>query len=143
MFLVVGGVIYYIRPAPTCSDKILNQSEEGVDCGGECDACIGSPSQPVIFWTRAFELVPGFYEAAALIENPNINVGASEVSYTIRLFAGSAQIAKKKGKTFLNPREKFLVYENDIAVGERTPTRATIEFDEIKWKAFKDQRPNV
>ncbi|MEL6535346.1 MAG: di-heme oxidoredictase family protein, partial [Bacteroidota bacterium] len=27
-------------PAPTCSDGILNQGEEGVDCGGPCTECL-------------------------------------------------------------------------------------------------------
>lgn len=26
-------------PPPSCSDRILNQEEEGVDCGGPCPAC--------------------------------------------------------------------------------------------------------
>lgn len=31
---------------PTCSDDIQNGDETGVDCGGSCDACPSTPSQP-------------------------------------------------------------------------------------------------
>ncbi|MDA7502199.1 M43 family zinc metalloprotease [Chitinophagales bacterium] len=31
-------------PTPTCSDNIQNQGEEGVDCGGPCEACVPDPT---------------------------------------------------------------------------------------------------
>ena len=33
-------------PAETCSDGIMNQDEEGVDCGGVCSACPTPPTGP-------------------------------------------------------------------------------------------------
>ncbi|HHQ45138.1 MAG TPA: hypothetical protein ENN13_03270 [Candidatus Altiarchaeales archaeon] len=40
-FLITGFVVYTGRP--TCSDGIMNQGEEGVDCGGPCPPCIIDP----------------------------------------------------------------------------------------------------
>ena len=143
VFAVVGWVIYKFSPAPTCFDKKLNQSEERVDCGGECEPCVGNPEDLVTFWVRPFAIGLGRYEAAALIENPNLRAGARELAYKIHLFENNILVAMKEGTTFLNPRDKFLIFESNIATGERRPDRAQIEFREIRWKVFDRERPNV
>lgn len=38
------------KPCPTCSDKIKNQNEEDVDCGGSCPICIERPSAKGLKW---------------------------------------------------------------------------------------------
>ena len=144
VFLIVFGVIYFFRPAPTCFDHKQNQREEGVDCGGPCESCIGIPQELVVFWTRAFELVPGHWEVGALVENPNLLLGAREVVYRLRLYdANNILVALKEGRTFLNPREKFLIFEEDLATAERVPARTTIEFPEINWKRIEKERPHL
>jgi len=143
VFAIVGGYIYYMLPAPSCTDGKLNQSEEKIDCGGECDACVGNPRVPVVVWARPFEISPGQYEAAALIENQNLTVGSRALSYTMRLFENNILVAERQGETFLNPRDKFLIFESDISTGESKPNRATITFNEIPWKVFNEERPNI
>lgn len=144
VFLMVGGIIYFFRPAPSCFDQKQNQREEGVDCGGPCELCIGNPQDLIVFWARAFELVPGHWEVGALVENPNLLVGAKELTYKVRLYdASNVLVALKEGRTFLNPREKFLIFEEDISTGERVPTRATIEFSEIPWRRIERERPSI
>ena len=32
-------MIFYNSVDPTCTDELQNQDEEGVDCGGVCEAC--------------------------------------------------------------------------------------------------------
>ena len=32
-------MIFYNSVDPTCTDGLQNQDEEGVDCGGVCEAC--------------------------------------------------------------------------------------------------------
>lgn len=115
-----------------------------MDCGGPCESCIGIPQDLIVFWTRAFELVPGHWEVGALAENPNLLLGAKELTYKVRLYdASNVLVALKEGRTFLNPREKFLIFEEDIQTGERVPTRATIEFLEIPWKRIEKERPHL
>ena len=131
LFAIVGGVIYYFRPAPSCFDNKLNQNEERIDCGGECEACVIDPKNLIVSWARPFEVTPGIYDAAALIE------------YTFLLYSDNVLIASKDGKTFLNPREKFMIFESGILTKERFATRATIEIKEVKWKKFDKERANI
>lgn len=142
-FAVVGWVIYGLKPAPSCTDGKLNQNEERVDCGGECEACIGNPENLIVYWTRTFELTSGKYEAAALIENPNFRVGSRSLSYKIKLFENNILVAQKNGETFLNPDEKLLIFESDIDVENKKPNRAEIEFIQIPWKVFTGEKPNI
>jgi len=143
LFAIVGGVIYYFQPAPSCFDKKLNQREERVDCGGECEACVIDPKNLIVSWVRPFEVTPGIYDAAALIENPNLYYGSREIEYTFLLYSDNVLIASKDGKTFLNPREKFMIFESGILTKERVATRATIEIKEVKWKKFDKERANI
>jgi hypothetical protein len=142
-FAVVGLIIYSFRPAPSCTDGKLNQKEEQIDCGGECDACIGSPRELSVLWARPFEISEGHYEVGALIDNPNSTVGARSLSYVVKLFEGSTLVGQREGRTFLNPREKFLIYESDIATVNIKPTRASIEIKEVPWKVFKVEKANI
>ncbi len=144
VFAAVGIVIYFFQPAPTCYDKILNQHEERVDCGGECEACVVDPQNLIVYWTRPFEVSPGIYEVASMVENPNLKYGAREISYRLKLYDDNVLVGEKNGKTFLNPRDKFLIYESDIALDRQgVPDRAQIEFDDVKWKVFEKERPNI
>lgn len=144
VFLIIFGIIYLFLPAPSCFDQKQNQKEEGVDCGGPCELCLGKVENLTVLWTRAFRLVDGHYEVGALVENPNLLLGAKEATYRLRLYdSNNILVALKEGRTFINPREKFLIFEKDIETLERVPSRATIEFNEIKWKRFEKERPNI
>jgi len=143
IFAIVGWVIYSFQPAPTCSDQKLNQHEERIDCGGECEACVLDPKDLVVSWTRPFEVTPGNYDIAALVENPNLYYGSREIKYTFFLYSDNVLVGSIEGKTFLNPREKFMIFESGIATKERTANRATIEIKEIKWKKFDKERANI
>lgn len=143
IFAIVGGIIYYFQPAPSCLDQKLNQHEERVDCGGECEACVINPKDLVVSWARPFEVTPGIYDAAALVENPNLYYGSREIEYTFLLYADNILIGSREGKTFLNPREKFMIFESGVTTKDRIATRATIEFSEIIWKKFAKERANI
>ena len=58
---VFGGVVFWIyqstRPVLTCFDKIQNQDEEGVDCGGKCQIlCRADSIKPIVYWQRFFKV---------------------------------------------------------------------------------------
>lgn len=130
-------------PAPSCFDNKQNQKEEGVDCGGECEACVTNPKDLIIYWARPFEFSSGHYDMAALIENPNPFYGAKEIKYKISLYESNILVGEREGKTYLNPREKFLIFESGISTGFRKADRAAIVFEEINWKRFDITRPNI
>ena len=50
VLLIVLGGIYYFEPSPSCFDKIQNQNEEGIDCGGVCKQCLEYPLKQSVLW---------------------------------------------------------------------------------------------
>ncbi len=144
VILIVAGVVYWLRPAPSCFDKKQNQSEAGVDCGGPCESCLDRAQDLVIFWTRFFPIAPGHWEVASFVENPNLLLGSGKLTYRLRLYdQNNILIALQERKTFVNPREKFLIYEPDVQTLQRIPVRATIEFLDIPWKRVERERPQL
>jgi hypothetical protein len=78
----------------------------------------------------------GEYTIVALMENPNLNLGSPKASYTVQLLnRGGTVIGERTGTTFINPNEKFVVFEPNFTVGSDTPTRAFISFASIdNWQ---------
>src|SRR3989344_4925029 len=89
--LVIGGVVvpgfYFFYHAPTCSDRVQNGNEQGVDCGGSCQRlCQSAFLPPSLAWTRFEEVAPSLYNLAAYIVNPNTAAEARNVPYHIMLY---------------------------------------------------------
>ncbi len=144
MAIAVAALIFFLRPAPICTDGKLNQHEEQIDCGGECEACIGNPSELVTNWVRFFEVAPGRYEAGAYVENPNLVLGLPSLKYQIDLYSLQNNIiASAQGITFANPREKFLIYEPNLVTLKKIPARAIVRFLDLKWKKLDSKKPEL
>jgi hypothetical protein len=114
---LVAGVFYFIyKPTPTCFDGLKNQGEEGIDCGGPCARVCHHTALPLkIYWTRTFKLADGQYDVAALVENENQSLGVKKITYTFRLFdVDNVELVKREGETFVNPGEKFIIFESNI-----------------------------
>ncbi len=143
--LIVGLLIYYFLPAPTCTDKNQNQGEESVDCGGPCGPCIKQPKDIVRLWTRVFEIKEGVYDAAALVENPNLSYAMPLFKYTFRLYdSKNVVVAIKEGQSFLGPQDKFVILEPSIEVGGRKPTRADMEVEYLSnWQYLDKKKPSL
>ncbi|MEK9166369.1 MAG: hypothetical protein AAB846_01395 [Patescibacteria group bacterium] len=142
--VILWGLFSKLVPSPSCTDGRQNQQEEGVDCGGPCVPCARNAKEPVILWTRFFPLTPGHFEAASLVENVNPNFGAKSAAYRRRLYdAKNILIASKEGKTFINPGERFVIYEPDIAVFKRVPVRAALEFSPVLWAPPDRDKPQL
>jgi len=136
--IICFGVIpYYLshREVPTCFDGKQNQQETGVDCGGRCALiCKGGAQNLKVLWSKVDQVRSGVYEAAFAVENPNMNVGAVNVPYTVTLFGeGDAVLGERTGTTYAGSNEKFLVYEGNIFSGSDTLRRAEIAFGEFPW----------
>ena len=115
---------------PTCSDGRQNGDETGIDCGGSCpNACSNQAIAPSILWARAFEVVPGRYNAVAYVVNYNKTYAAEKVSYTFR-FAdeNNIYIASRTGTTFIPPGSSFAIFEPAIGVGNSIPVYTTFQF---------------
>lgn len=148
--LVIGAFsgiyVLYFKPQPTCFDGLQNQGELGVDCGGGCSAvCVSEVTPLVTFWTRLFEVTDKAYDVAAFVENPNAGYGVPSLRYTFRVFdANNVIIVEREGETFVNEKDRFVIVEARLDVGNRIPARAIVEFDDIVWKRLPrdDARQN-
>ena len=139
VLLVVGGLIYYFRPEPTCFDNRQNQDEEGIDCGGtiaRCASCSEKMHDITILWTRFFPTRQGVYDAAALLENGNQFLKTGKFVYVFKLYDESGVlIAIRENSTFIWPGEKFLIFEPNILAENRVPKRALLELRSVAWEA--------
>lgn len=143
IFAIIGGIVWYFWPAPSCSDKKQNQGEQGIDCGGPCTPCLGEIKDISQKWVRFFKSREGFYDTAVLIENSNLFAGISNFKYTFKLYdSNNVLITGKDGFTFINPGESQIIFESDIFTGSRTPHDVYLEFDaEKNWKYIKKEQP--
>lgn len=99
---VVAIPIYYIfiKPAPSCTDQIRNQNEEGVDCGGPCRmACVPSDIRGLetVSVPQAFTPARGIFSVIARIQNPNLAFAARKFTYTFRIIDISGATAELSG----------------------------------------------
>ena len=130
-FLVVGSVIYLIyRPVPSCFDGKQNQDEQGIDCGGVCRlACTNQVQALKINWVRPLKVASGWYDLVAQVENPNPLLGNRNLPYAFSVYDNdNVLITKREGSTFINPGEKFAIFESRVATGDRVVSKAFLEF---------------
>ena len=114
----IGLIFIFNRPG-TCSDGKQNNGELGVDCGGSCARlCSFEVSELVTHWARSFPVREDRYDAVAFLENPNFNAGVKKLAYTFKLYdAKNVLTGSREGNTYVNPGEKFVIYENGIEAG--------------------------
>lgn len=144
--LLLGSFSLYkaLYPAPSCADNKQNQNERGIDCGGVCpNACISDVRPLITLWARTLPASDGMYDAAAFIENPNLNAGIPSIAYTFKLYdKNNLLVAERSGKTFVNPNERFVLFVGGIRTGERIPSRAFLMFQtDPSWTQSLAEKP--
>ncbi|MFC1615089.1 hypothetical protein ACFL22_00855 [Patescibacteria group bacterium] len=136
----------YLNQPPTCTDGKQNGDELGVDCGGICpQLCAEQMGNILIHWSRSFEVSDGVYDTIALIENPNPKAGLSELIYKFKLYDDNNILVEERfGKTFVNPKEQFIVFESGIHTGQRIPKRTFIEvLEDYIWTKPQIEQSNI
>lgn len=140
IFIVfLGGVVFagywLFRPSASCGDKIRNQGEEGIDCGGPCPACeLAEIKEIEVMKIEAVSAEAGFYDIVVQIKNPNQNYGSGMLPYHFELFGGQNNlIGVLSGESFILPNQtKYIVR---LKVGVSAPlNRVKITFGDIKWQ---------
>lgn len=135
--ILVGTYLFInLYEPPTCFDGDRNQDEVGVDCGGSCQyLCQSQVSDPIILFSRSFEVVPGVYNSVAYVENPNFDSAVQNFDYTFKLFDGSnSVITERSGRSFLTPGGISPIFEGGIVTEGNVPTRTFFEFSsELNW----------
>ena len=143
LFTIIGYVLYdALYEPPNCFDKKWNGDELNIDCGGSCELmCESQVLNPVINWTRLFEVSPGVYNVLAYVENPNANAGTKEVSYKFRVFDDeNVLLQERRGSVALPPKSIMPILENTLPVGKLNANRVLFEFTEpLVWYKQKLQ----
>jgi hypothetical protein len=143
VFVLLSVWVYFsfLKPAPTCSDGIQNQDEEGIDCGGGCVACevltlqdIRVAREPKIFSTidgKSMVLL-------AEVLNPNSNYQASKFSYDFLLYdAGGNVIETVSGEESINALERKLIVETNVHSYRKSVARVSLVIKNPQWtKSF-------
>lgn len=139
---LIAGLAWYFWPVPICFDGRKNGQEEGVDCGGQCTPCLKEIKDISVLWVRFFKSKGGFYDVAALIDNPNLFGGIPSIGYVFGLYdINNILIAERKGNTFINPGEQQIIFESNLSVGSRTPRITHLGLEQEKnWKYIKKEK---
>ncbi|MEK7142561.1 MAG: hypothetical protein AAB818_03185 [Patescibacteria group bacterium] len=140
MFVIAFFVLKIV--APTCFDSKQNQDEKGVDCGGVCSQeCLGVIKDLTVLWSKPLKISESRYDAVALVENRNLFLSAKSVKYQFKFYDDrNILIATRDGEVFVNPGQKFAIFENNIDAGARKPAKVFLEFQkDIKWGIHKEE----
>ena len=142
---VIVGLIFaaWLKlSVPTCFDGKKNQKEQEVDCGGPCaKECLGEIKDLAILWSKPLKVSGSNYDAVALVENRNLFLSAKSVKYQFKFYDDrNILIASRQGEIFINPGQKFAIFENSIDVGARKPAKVFFEFQKnINWEIYKGE----
>lgn len=124
----------FFYKAPTCSDGVMNQKEEGVDCGGQCTKVCEAPAVSAL-WSRSVKVADGVYHAVAMVRNPATDAGTNNLPYTFFLYdADNILVAQRSGSMILEPGETVPLLETNIVTRERVPVKTFVEFGRAIWR---------
>jgi hypothetical protein len=138
---------FYFREAPTCADNKKNQGEEGIDCGGPCEACdVVNLKDIQALWVKALPTTGNNYDLAARIKNPNQNHGSSAIDYEFKVYdLNNKLIGSRAGIGFIMPREEKYLIELRVSAGGQA-AKVTLSIIETKWQKttkYEDIRLSV
>lgn len=144
--LAGAGFYYAFRTAPTCTDKIQNQGEAGIDCGGPCAKCEEIPQAENlrVEEKRIISAGEGKYDVLAKISNPNPRLGAAKFDYSFRLLdAGGKIVSKSEGSSFILPGQVKYVLAFNL-VPEARPDGLGFEISSFEWSVFSEyEEPDI
>lgn len=105
-----------LEVVPSCTDGIQNQSEEGIDCGGECEACGLSDLKLDIGGVEIVE-VGDRVTLLVEVENPSVDFGVESVEYEFDILGSLGQsLASRSGTITLLPTDRKYAVEAGINV---------------------------
>jgi hypothetical protein len=144
--LFVAAIYYIFRTKPTCSDKIKNQGEENVDCGGPCSKCEPIPVIENIRTIRkaVISAGPGKYDALVKVNNPNPQFGIASFDYSFDFVDSSGSvIAKEEGTSFILPAETKDILAFNVQLPDN-PSTFEFRIKSFRWQKFSEyEEPNI
>lgn len=151
IFLIVsvGFPVYFkfFNNTPTCVDSVMNGTETGVDCGGNCErACAGEVlPEPIVLWSRPFSVARGLNNLVAYVQNPNVNYVAEPIDYVFLVYdEDNVLLGTREGSAMVPPTKTFPIFEPAFNAGERKPVKAIFEFTKpAVWNKFQSVKPEL
>jgi Mg-chelatase subunit ChlD len=111
---------------------MLNGTERGVDCGGDCvRICSADARAPEIVWAESFEIAPGQYNATAYVENVNEIASVERLTYTFELLNNGLIVASRSGETALPPNSIYPLFEGRINTNGQPVTETRLVIDPV------------
>lgn len=110
MVLIIAGIVIWIYrgsifTAPTCSDGIQNQGEEGIDCGAVCGISCEQKYLKELSYShvniyRLGDQVSVYFD----LDNSNQNFGLKNFKYKIDFYGFADKLLKSvEGQSFIYP----------------------------------------
>ncbi len=135
--IIYGSYVLFIRPAPSCFDKIRNQNEEGVDCGGPCAAaCIPAELRPIVAIDRIlkFSSTPSSISILAKISNANLDYAAKNFSYKFNFYKANGDfVGSLGGNSFIYAGEvKYLLLPN-ASLPPVPFSKIDLKIENVEW----------
>lgn len=141
--LLAGYFVIFVLPKfkndPTCFDGQKNNTETGIDCGGQCERfCTEEAYDLKVLWSRVFPSGNGLYLASTFIQNDNRDAGLETVSYKIALYdANGVFVTDVSGDYYIMPNGVTSIVSSHIDPGSRIPVYAEFSFLEAPiWKTI-------
>jgi translation elongation factor EF-1beta len=138
---VIAGLIYFaLKAKPSCKDRIQNQGEENVDCGGPCSVCEKIPDAQNLKVVEKSIITeqPGKYDLLAQVENPNSQFGVASFEYEFDLKDEQGNVVSRyQGSSFILPSQKkyILVFNQEYA---SQPSAVDFTIKTYKFTKFLD-----
>lgn len=142
LFIVVGFsygfYLIKLKPAPTCFDRVRNQGEVEIDCGGPCKPCELKRLTPIkVSSVQVFDT--GGRTSTALVEfrNPNLTYGVRQFVYDLNFYnAAGERFFSAPRRSFIAPGEIKFSVEFGIEADPRNIIRgeAEIRENEVVWE---------
>lgn len=147
LFIISSFVFFKVfYKAPTCNDGIKNGEESGVDCGGSCvNLCSAETLDPIVLWSKIFNISGDVYTLVSYVENPNINSKNERANYEFRIYDESNKlITVKAGQTSIPKGKKFAIFENGLVLKGSKPKSVEMEFTAFSsWIKDTEKDPDI
>ncbi|MEK7125127.1 MAG: FxLYD domain-containing protein [Patescibacteria group bacterium] len=146
IFALIGFGVYRLsNPAPTCTDGVKNQSEDGVDCGAQAcgKLCVPEPLDLKVRSVKVFNTRPQEYDILAEIENPNDIYGATGIPYTLSLVNSSnGAIATRRGTFFIVPKQTRYLVVTALKTKEGV-AQSVVVLGKVLWRQVDPSAPRI
>ncbi len=141
IIFIIFWLIYilFLKPAATCFDKIKNQGETGIDCGGPCSLCEITQLKPLaVDWAMALPARENEISVLAGIANPNSDFGAQTFSYQFKIIGPFGALLKTvESQSFIYSGEKKYLLEPSLKINFKDISRVelSINKESVVWKS--------